>query len=325
MPKLFSSQSKKFLMQIDKPEKDLNKFICDNWLSLFPHLRLVASEFSLTGNVREIDKSGRIDILAYNPSTRKFVVFELKKDYDRNITQQSSDYLDFVQENFEKVYLCAYQTYKCDLPEFTQIIRDQVEIVLIAKRFNPTHIERVKKKSKENNITLIKYYWFEDNLIFIDYINNDPDTFNNESVSAKKINKIKQIVDQDPDYYAIEQYFGLKPEAKIAFTCFYEFLKKSTNITIEAQQSKMKVTTSNTSFSVIGLGGKTGRKAILQINTNIDVLHDKKLDIIIAEDRYRGEGQKKKGSIGSERYELYLRNLDEVKLFCAFLENSSLI
>ncbi|MEG3047535.1 MAG: hypothetical protein RR872_02765, partial [Mucinivorans sp.] len=68
MPKLFSSQSKKFLMQIDKPEKDLNQFICDNWLSLFPHLKLVASEFSLAGNVREIDKSGRIDILAYNPS-----------------------------------------------------------------------------------------------------------------------------------------------------------------------------------------------------------------------------------------------------------------
>lgn len=29
MPKLFSSQSKKFLIQIDKPEKELNKFICD--------------------------------------------------------------------------------------------------------------------------------------------------------------------------------------------------------------------------------------------------------------------------------------------------------
>ncbi|MEG1037024.1 MAG: hypothetical protein RSE22_01535, partial [Mucinivorans sp.] len=324
MPKLFSSQSKKFLMQIDKPEKDLNQFICDNWLSLFPHLKLVASEFSLAGNVREIDKSGRIDILAYNPSTRKFVVFELKKDYDRNITQQASDYLDFVQENFEKVYLGAYQTYKCDLPEFTQVIRDQVEIVLIAKRFNPTHIERVKK-SKGNNITLIKYYWFEDNLIFIDYINNDPDAVNIESINAKKINKIKQIVDQDPDYSAIEQYFGLKPEAKIAFTYFYEFLKKLTNIAIEAQQSKMKVTTSNTSFSVIGMGGKTGRKAILQINTNIDVLAHQKLDNIIIEDRYRGEGQKKKGSLGSERYELYIRSQDEMQQFCAFLEESSLI
>ncbi|MEG1075792.1 MAG: hypothetical protein RSD89_01670, partial [Mucinivorans sp.] len=324
MPKLFSSQSKKFLMQIDKPEKDLNQFICDNWLSLFPHLKLVASEFSLAGNVRDIDKSGRIDILAYNPSTRKFVVFELKKDYDRNITQQASDYLDFVQENFEKVYLGAYQTYKCDLPEFTQVIRDQVEIVLIAKRFNPTHIERVKK-SKGNNITLIKYYWFEDNLIFIDYINNDPDAVNIESINAKKINKIKQIVDQDPDYSAIEQYFGLKPEAKIAFTYFYEFLKKLTNIAIEAQQSKMKVTTSNTSFSVIGMGGKTGRKAILQINTNIDVLAHQKLDNIIIEDRYRGEGQKKKGSLGSERYELYIRSQDEMQQFCAFLEESSLI
>ncbi|MEG0814876.1 MAG: hypothetical protein RSF93_02925 [Mucinivorans sp.] len=324
MPKLFSSQSKKFLMQIDKPEKDLNQFICDNWLSLFPHLKLVASEFSLAGNVREIDKSGRIDILAYNPSTRKFVVFELKKDYDRNITQQASDYLDFVQENFEKVYLGAYQTYKCDLPEFTQVVRDQVEIVLIAKRFNPTHIERVKK-SKGNNITLIKYYWFEDNLIFIDYINNDPDAVNIESINAKKINKIKQIVDQDPDYSAIEQYFGLKPEAKIAFTYFYEFLKKLTNIAIEAQQSKMKVTTSNTSFSVIGMGGKTGRKAILQINTNIDVLAHQKLDNIIIEDRYRGEGQKKKGSLGSERYELYIRSQDEMQQFCAFLEESSLI
>jgi hypothetical protein len=45
MPKLFSSFNKKFLSQIDKPEKELNKFICKNWKDLFPKYTFIASTF----------------------------------------------------------------------------------------------------------------------------------------------------------------------------------------------------------------------------------------------------------------------------------------
>ena len=44
MPKLFSSQDKKFLNQIEKTERDLNKFICNNWENLFPQYKLIKSE-----------------------------------------------------------------------------------------------------------------------------------------------------------------------------------------------------------------------------------------------------------------------------------------
>ena len=111
MPKLFSNNNKKFLAQIDKPEKELNKFICENWENLFPSLTLITSEFSLKGSVRSMGNNGRIDILAYNPETKKFVIFELKKDYDKNISDQAADYRDYVQDDFSEVYLHSTQKY----------------------------------------------------------------------------------------------------------------------------------------------------------------------------------------------------------------------
>lgn len=207
MAKLFSNTNKKFLPQVDKSEKDLNKFICENWDNLFPNLILIKSEFPLKGNVRSLGNNGRIDIFAYNPENKKFVIFELKKDYDKNITDQAADYRDYVQDNFSDIYLHSSQKYDVTLPKFVDINQNSVEIILIAKKFGLTHIERVKK-IKENNITLIKYYWFENDLIFIDYINNDPDEVKIENVNTKKINDIKNIITQDPEMFEIERFLG---------------------------------------------------------------------------------------------------------------------
>ncbi|CDN32341.1 hypothetical protein BN938_2269 [Mucinivorans hirudinis] len=319
MAKLFSSRDNKILMQVDKPEKDLRKIICGNWNSLFPQLVFIAEEFPLKGAVRSSGTSGFVDIVAYNPSSKRFVVFELKKDYDKNITDQAADYRDFMQEHFSDMYLNATQKYDITLPKFTELNQNQVEVILVAKKYSITQIERVKK-IKENNFTLIKYFWFENDLIFIDYQNNDPDDIKIESTNTKKIADIKNIINQSPDYYEIEKFFGLKPKAKEAFTYFYDFLKGLTKVDIEAQQSKMKIVTEKTTFSAVGLGGKSGRKSILQINTNINILDLSEHAEIIYEDRYRGEGVKKKGSLGSERYEVFIRNMDEIREFCDFLK-----
>lgn len=316
MPKLFSNSNKKFLAQIDKPEKELNKFICDNWNNLFPNLTFIKSEFPLKGNVRSLGTNGRIDIVAYNPESKKFVIFELKKDYDKNITDQAADYRDYVQDNFSEIYLHSTQKYDVVLPKFVEINQNNVEIILIAKKFSLTQIERVKK-NKENSITLIKYYWFEEDLIFIDYINNDPDDVKIENLNTKKINDIKNIINQDPEYFEIDRFFSLKPESKDVFMTFLDYLKSSGNVELVFQQSKIKVRIKNQSFSVIGYGGKTGRKSVLQVNTNIDVT-DLRNSLII-DDRFRGVGVKKKGSLGSERYEVYIKNEDEIKLLCNFL------
>ncbi len=314
MPKLFSSSNKKFLKQINKSEIALNKFICDNWNDLFPKLTFISSEFPLKGNVRSIGTSGRIDILAYNPNSKRFVIFEIKKDYDKNITDQAADYRDYVQDNFSDVYLNATQRYDIALPKFTEIANNQVEIVLLAKKFNINQIERVKKQ-KENTVTLIKYFWFEEDLIFIDYVNNDPDEEKIESTNTKKVQQIGLIVAQDPDLYEIDRFFHLKPASKDVFIYFYDFLKTKGEVTIEPQQTVMKVRQKETTFSVIGSGGKGPMKKVLQINTNIDVFE---LKNVAFEDRVR-PNQKKKGSLGSERFEVYFKDIDDMKQFIQYV------
>ncbi|GAB4128184.1 MAG: hypothetical protein OHK0045_15420 [Raineya sp.] len=315
MPKLFSSSVKKFLKQINKPESELNKFICENWASLFSNFIFISSEFPLKGNVRSIGTSGRIDILAYNPNSKRFVIFELKKEYDKNITEQVSDYREYIEDNFADVYLKTTQQYNVDLPKFQEMDLKQIEIVLIAKKFSITQIERVKK-NKENNITLIKYFWFEDDLIFIDYLNNDPDEERIESIDSKKVRLVKEIVNQDPDLYEIDRFFNLKQESKEAFLIFYNWLKTKGDVKITPKQVLLKVTFGEHTFSAIGYAGKVASRQILQINTNIDLTGESRL---LIEDRVR-EGKKKKGSLASERFEIRLRNHEEVQLMISSLD-----
>lgn len=316
MPKLFSTQNKKFLKQIDKSEKDLNKFICEHWNDLFPKLIFISSEFPLKGHVRSIGTNGRMDILAYNPETKRFVIFELKKDYDRNITDQAADYRDYVQDHFSEVYLLSTQKYDIQLPKYIEINASQVEIILIAKKFSITQIDRVKKQ-KENIITLIKYFWFEDDLIFIDYLNNDPDEEKIESINTKKVQQIGVIVNQDPDIFEIDRYFNLKQEAKQIFTDFYNFLKTKGDVTLEPQQVVLKVRFKEQTFSAVGLAGKGRSRKVLQINTNIDV---STMQGVRFEDRVR-PGEKKKGSFGAERFEVYFKDIDDMKNFEHFLND----
>ena len=111
-----------------------NKFICENWSNLFSNLTFIKSEFPLEGNVRSLGNNGRMDIFAYNPVSKKFVIFELKKDYDKNITDQAADYRDYIADNFSKIYLQSTQRYDAKLPKFDEINQENVEIILIAKK-----------------------------------------------------------------------------------------------------------------------------------------------------------------------------------------------
>ncbi|MDR2065039.1 MAG: hypothetical protein LBP85_04950 [Prevotellaceae bacterium] len=296
----------------------MNKFICENWKDLFPKYIFVASEFPLKGNVRSLGNNGRIDILGYNPDTKRFIIFEIKKDYDKNITDQSADYRDYVQDNFSDVYLHATQKYEVSLPKFTTINQDKIEIILIAKRFSLTQIDRVKK-IKDNNITLIKYFWFENNLIFIDYINNDPDDIKIENANTKKINEIKNIIAQDPEIFEIEQFFGKYIAGKEVFLLFLKFLKTKNNLEFDFKQTRIRVKVANSTLSIVRQGGQGRRKSILQINTDVDVTSLS--NEIQVDDRVRDDGQKKKGSLGLERYEVFFRNSEEIQIFWDFIKD----
>lgn len=325
MPKLYSTKGDTFLRLIDKSERELNAFICDKWKDIFPQYTFIKSEFTLNGNVRSTTGSGgRIDILAYNPRTRRFVIFELKKDYDRNISDQAADYRDFVQEKFSDIYIQSTQDYHVDLPQYREIQTDNVEIVLVAKQFNQTQLERAKKfNKKENLITLIRYFWFEDNLIFIDYLNNDPERQKEDAANARKLNAIKSIVMQDGPLADAAEYFGVFKASEELFRQFYEYLKaQGEELEITAQNSKLKVRLlgSGETFSVIKHSGKGGRRSLLQINTNLDISDI--ADKLKTDDRVR-PGQKKKGSLGTERYEVYLCDKKDMEVFSDFVHQQT--
>lgn len=318
MIKLYSTSNKKILQTINKSEAELNKFLSQNWKTFFPQYVFIKSEFSIQGNVRSKGTSGRIDILAFNPISKKFVILELKKEKDKNIRNQVSDYKDFIEDNFSQIYLMSLQKYSAPLPLFEEISQDTIEVIMIAKSYSSTDIERVKKSKSKNLTTLIRYLWFENELLLIDYINNDPDDLI-EKENTEKLRKIKNIIENKKSLYSdVESFLYGKDEAQRLFKFFYEALNKigKTNLTVQA--SKIKVELNNQTFSIIGYVGKTGRKCFLVINTNID-------EVIslgnIVDDRVR-PNQKKKGSIGSERYEVFITKEDELMKFIAIIEKN---
>lgn len=318
MIRLFSSNNKNFLKSVNKSEAELNRFLSENWNDFFPQFKFIKSEFSLDGNVRSRGTAGRIDILAFNSQNNKFVVLELKRDLDKNIRNQASDYKDFVEDNFANIYLLTTQKYNVELPKFTEVSKETIELILVAKEFNNLDVDKAKKSKGE--ITLIRYMWFEDELLLIDYLNNDPLELI-EKENTEKLKKIKAIIDNNPvvdNLTEIDMFFHKKEEAKRLFIIFYELLKTISAVETNAQQTKIKVAVKDHTFSVIGFGGKGPRKAFLQINTDLDDVST--LTGIDIDDRVR-PGAKKKGSLGVERYEVYLKSEKDVYCFFDIIRN----
>lgn len=305
-------------MPVNKSEAELNQFLSDNWSQFFPHFLFVKSEFILDGNVRSKGGSGRIDILAFNPKSKKFIVFELKKESDKNIRNQAGDYRDFIEDNFAKIYLVATQKYHVKLPLYNDISEESIEVIMVAKTFSATDVEKARR-SKKNEITLIKYLWFEDELLLIDYLNNDPDDII-EKENQEKIKKIKEIIENKSGIADVEAFLFGKEEAKRLFKILHEYLNKIGDPIVEVQASKIKLSFKGLTFSIIGYAGKTGRKCFLVINTNIDKVKDELNEIV--DDRFRPDGTKK-GSIGSERYEVFITTEMQLMTLLSLIEETS--
>jgi hypothetical protein len=300
MPKLFSNQHKNFLKQVNKSESELNKFLSENWTHFFPQYQFISNEFKLEGNVRSKGTSGRVDILSFNPKSKKFVVFELKKDLNRNVNDQASDYRDFIEDNFSDIYLQATQKFNVDLPKYLEISKESVEVVILSREFSQTDIDRAKKRM--GSIILIRYFWFENDLFFYDYLNSDPD----DLIEKENTEKIKKI-----------ENFGHKEESKKLYTIFWDFLKTKGDVEISVHSTKIGFKTNTSTFSLIGHNGKSGRKCLLQINTNFDVTNN---NALITDDRIRSDGSKK-GSLGNERYEVFIQNEIQLNKFIDEIAN----
>jgi hypothetical protein len=170
MIQVFSSINKDFINSVDKTEKELNSFLSENFKMFFPELILIKSEFTLDGVARSIGTSGRIDIFAFNSRTNKFVIIELKRDLNKNIRNQASDYKDFIEDNFSDIYISVLQDHEIELPKKKDIVSDSFELILIAKDFS--ELDKYKKNNDE--ITFIKYLWLEGDFLLLQYLNNQP-------------------------------------------------------------------------------------------------------------------------------------------------------
>lgn len=316
MPKLFSISNKKIIKQVQKSEAELNNFLTNHWKHFFPNFEFIKNEFHLSGNVRSNESSGRIDIFAFDPKTNKFIIFELKKVFDKNISQQASDYKDFLEDNFAEIYLETTQKYGVNLPSYNEILKDQIEIIFIAQKFTQTHIASAKKR---NNITLIKYFWFEEGLFLVDYINNDPD--DEEKQNTEKIRKIKKIIDEKDDFSEIEIFFYKKEKSKLFFEKFFNFLSGFGNVDLKINQTNISLKMKNSSFSIIPNNGGGKWKAFLQINTDFDIT---KIPLLVFDDRFnekylKEKGGKPKGSLGKERYEVFIQKEEQLENLISFL------
>ncbi len=193
-----SSANNAQLEVIEPKEKDLQNFILANWANIFANLVLIKAEFELEGNVRsKTDKSGRIDILAFNPITNRLVVIELKRNAHANILHQASDYKDFIEDNFSAIYLQITQKHQITLPTSLQMDKNSVELILIAKIFAETDIQKAKKETNQNLITLVKYQAFNflaTPLYVFDFLNNETVYFKKVTKNGNFTEEFEQIV-----------------------------------------------------------------------------------------------------------------------------------
>jgi len=246
MIKVYSVKEEKLLEEEIKSEAELNTFLSTNWNKLFPNLIFIKSELSLKGNVRSNGNNGRIDILAFNPKTNRFVVIELKKNSDSNIKSQASDYKDYIEQNLARLYLTATQTYNIELPKFNDIKEDSVEMILIARSFSDTD-KQSAKQSKES-LRLIQYSWIKDYLI-LDCIGE-----------VKQEIKVKEL-DKEAS-----NLFYRKDEAFRLLNLLYSNLNKLiSNVEIEVKSNTIKIKAGACIMSIVGY---MGRKALLTITTS---------------------------------------------------------
>jgi len=193
--KIYSAKYDKFIDTIkQRNEKELQKFLINKWERFFPHLQFIKTEFYIKQSARsENDRYGRIDILAFNPKSSCFVIFELKRDRGKNIIHQAADYAGAFLKYIETADF--YKSIKefPQLPEYESINKKEIELILIDTFFSEINIENAKNSS-QNKITLIKYAWiyindytidneikvfpfknnFDNYILVFEYVNNEP-------------------------------------------------------------------------------------------------------------------------------------------------------
>ncbi|MCF8336449.1 MAG: hypothetical protein K9I74_00550 [Bacteroidales bacterium] len=162
--------------ELNLHERDLSRIFYRNWSKIFPDLKLIQKEFTLQGEVRAKQTSGRIDFFAFNPSEKRFVVIELKVEYDKNIRNQIFDYVDFIEDNLDFIIMQS----KKIISDININTKKPIELILISKYFKTNDYKRAK--SIKYPIKLIKYRLFKNYSLILEEFNN---------INVEKENKLE--------------------------------------------------------------------------------------------------------------------------------------
>src|SRR5690606_32605889 len=122
-----------YLEEINKSEKEVQKFLITNWNHLFPFLKLIKSKYKLEDKIIRIGKktSGRIDILALNLISNKFVIIEIKvSQEDDKVISQAIDYSISIEENIDSIYLDIKNKKLAEIPD-RNIIKSTVDVIIM--------------------------------------------------------------------------------------------------------------------------------------------------------------------------------------------------
>lgn len=196
-----------YLEELNKSEKEVQKFLITNWNQLFPFLKLIKSEYQLEDKIIRIGKktSGRIDILALNLISNKFVIIEIKvSQEDDKVISQAIDYSISIEENIDSIYLDIKNKKYAEIPD-RNIIKSTVDVIIMVTGVDKNLIEK-KFKALKNPPTYISYQFYNNKLQ------------NNELLCM-------EIHSQSQEY---DNYFKEKPNVKDTSETKHKVLK--TNI-----------------------------------------------------------------------------------------------
>jgi hypothetical protein len=137
-----------------------------------------------------------------------------------------------------------------------------------------------------------------------------------EPTAEKQVKKIRNITSPDANVRALEDYFSPQAETTRVFGWqIFEWLRTRGSVVAQSNRTKLSLRLGEHKFSLVGMGGKGGRRAFLMLTTDFDATSASDL---LVEDRER-PGQSRKGSHGTERYEIYLRSEADVRKLLGFL------
>ncbi|MDI9313278.1 MAG: hypothetical protein QM529_01180 [Hydrotalea sp.] len=135
-------------------EKDIEEFVKNHFNELFAELNFIKNQFSIGDYI--------IDILAYAPQTKSFVIIEIKKGKDSSLSDQGVSYLNSIINRKADVVLEYNQKLGFNM-KINDFDWTESKLKFISQEFNRYQIDATASPALP--IELYKITRYDDNLI----------------------------------------------------------------------------------------------------------------------------------------------------------------